>query len=901
MKRPVSGIWQRLVIITLISCLGILGLNNATRAQDDDGSTTSDESFSVINGVSQDSDWGIPLNISRSGATSDPQMILDNQGRIHILWRDDLGGFVYSQGLGQTFSQPITIELPFATRSYFPDLREDEPTPLFSPKLIADNKGFIHVFWIGDDQVLYTSNVPAGDFATFSSWTPRAALDDGIIAVNGVDGSENDVQISYIRGLDANARPVGIYHRRLESSGDWTDPNIIYESRYLRSVTDGDGNLQLLALRGGNVYAVWDDPLLEKVYFASSNNHGIGWNDPVEIDSRSINDNLAAEGPKNIIIGADDNSLHLSWRAGHEVNESCSQYNTVSYDGGQTWSERESIDRVPGCFNFSQFISSDQALLLFGSTESDNIEASGALTGSYLAAWNGERWSNPQIQEYLSKFINVETNQPVFPRCYSLISDQNNLLVATCDVGTGQDVWILNYEIPALESWFPPPPIWKGPEKIDEGESVGPAAVKVVASEDGNVHAFWKEESSQEIYYALWDGQWNTGRAIARSPSGQVDDFDVASATGRIFLIWSDDAAGLYFNQAKLEDPFVWSERRQLAPPEDFATSPTIAVDRNGQITAGFAVQFNEPRGIYIRQSADFGANWSPAQRVFDGAAADWELVDHPQIEVSGSGSLHLLWTHRSLPPDDSTLGLAYMHSEDNGQTWSDLNMLVEGPASTSHIEVVGEGILHLMWTEETSGRQVVLHKPSVDGGLNWGEALQVANLSDKGLSAIAVDPAKRIHLLTLEQGSLQDTVMENQVWQQQEGLDTILGDGLSLAGAGNRAGLLFAVYSGLVAGQDEEGSNSLFAMNRQLELPSELPTPYPTLTPSPVPTSTPGPTATPWPTSTPLFSTEQAVDPIPTIPGLPDSFGNIFFGIIPAAIIVLILAGVGIWIVRKR
>ena len=137
----------------------------------------------------------------------------------------------------------------------------------------------------------------------------------------------------------------------------------------------------------------------------------------------------------------------------------------------------------------------------------------------YLLAWNGENWSDPQLQEALSAFLNPETNQPVFPSCLQAFGAGTELQVLACDMGSGQDIWFMTREIANLEDWFPPPPVWQGPEMLNIGDS-NPIDVHLVSSDDGNVHAFWMEENSPLIFLSTWDGQWSPGKGNCSITAG---------------------------------------------------------------------------------------------------------------------------------------------------------------------------------------------------------------------------------------------------------------------------------------------------------------------------------------------------------------------------------------------
>jgi hypothetical protein len=75
--------------------------------------------------------WAAPVNISSSGAASDPVMVVDSEGIFHILWRDEFAGLTYVSGNGEEWSEPEPVLLPIETGL---------------PRLLADRAGNAHVF-----------------------------------------------------------------------------------------------------------------------------------------------------------------------------------------------------------------------------------------------------------------------------------------------------------------------------------------------------------------------------------------------------------------------------------------------------------------------------------------------------------------------------------------------------------------------------------------------------------------------------------------------------------------------------------------------------------------------------------------------------------------------------------
>jgi hypothetical protein len=318
------------------------------------------------------------------------------------------------------------------------------------------------------------------------------------------------------------------------------------------------------------------------------------------------------------------------------------------------------------------------------------------------------------------------------------------------------------------------------------------------------------------------------------------------------------------------------------------------------------ALPLNEQRGIYLIESRDGGESWSEPRRVFDATAAGWQMVDQPRLAITGNGQLHLLWTRRALPPGEP-LALAYSRSEDGGETWTEADVVAETPVAWSRLLGVNEYVVHRLWAEESGERLIIQHEISLDSGLNWSRAAQVASLSGETEPAVAVDAGNRPHLLAVEQGRLQDSLWSEARWTASDDLAVPFSPGGALAGAGDRLAQLLVLYSGQVPGADEDeaAEDTLYFMGRPFEIPAALIAPLPTLTPTPLPTATATPTATPQPAPTVAFAREQETSLVDTLPALSGGLGTsatlIAFALIPAGLIVLLAILAGLRVARKR
>jgi hypothetical protein len=71
-----------MIAVLVIAFLVPLQINSNTSAQE------------------SDDNWSTPVNLSMSGATTEPVMVVDSNGVYHVVWKVVFAGYVYTPGEG---------------------------------------------------------------------------------------------------------------------------------------------------------------------------------------------------------------------------------------------------------------------------------------------------------------------------------------------------------------------------------------------------------------------------------------------------------------------------------------------------------------------------------------------------------------------------------------------------------------------------------------------------------------------------------------------------------------------------------------------------------------------------------------------------------------------------------
>lgn len=716
---------------------------------------------------SVDDSWTDPANLSNSGSTSEPAIVTDNNGNIHVVWQDAYAGIVYSKFDDDQWSEPVVVDFPF-----------EETTPY----LVTGNRNVIHAFWKEESNVeeeipLLYSRVPADDFGNVNAWQPPVIVAQSATAFD-VRIDDNDViHLTYIRPLQTSEFPSGVYYRRSNDVGiTWTSASILEQSPYFRSLGEKDVRISISSVNVNNtnkLFVAWDNISLGRIYYIDSSDDGVNWGSSVEVDRPEIETGTEFPYDPHVIVHNDQ--IIIKWQEG-DRGSSCSHFYQLSLDNGFTWGEQQQmLEDVTGCSQESNFFATNDGLLLLQTMIQDQV---------YLLAWDGNQWSIPQLQLPLLRFVDPETYRYINFGCrqYDYHAIENRLLTVGCEIGgDGEgigDIWITSMQVGDVNTWFPPPSIWAVPVELTSvtGEIQSP---QIVIDGDRYTHTFWTQVSDgnqgsldSNINVSSWDGDfWTLPVALFTDFSNSATHPSVAlEESGILYMVWNDLQSGeIYVSWTDSEQASrraEWVEPKVLPTFGVIARSPEIYIDASGAINVAYLVPLNAARGVYLTSSIDGGQTWLDPVRVFDAEFSGWDMVD--QLSISGTldGKIHLLWTQNTLPDVSGPLSLYYTSSEDGGLTWPAPEIVVDVPTDWNQILGYGKQTVHRLWEEISGGHAFVYHQVSYDGGLSWTPATSISSFGmPSGKPTVTIDDTGQLHLLQIFQEEEEGTILRNWQW----------------------------------------------------------------------------------------------------------------------------------------
>lgn len=818
-----------------------------------------------------------PVNLSRSGAASNPAIVAGPDGSLHAFWWDQFDGLMVADGF-VSVSRVTSGTQEFVT--LYDSWSESRPVSLpaaTTPRIISDAAGRVHAVWVqvaeqqetGErvaEPLLYSQLAPDG-----ASWSSPATLAESALVFDVVADMSGAVHLTYLLTRETLASPAGIYYQRIGRDGaGWTAPVLVHSSRYLRLLTLATAHLRLAAGGTGDIYITWDDARRERSLLVHSSNAGKTWQAPVEVGDP---EGKSARG--RLLVPPSGEALVL-WEPGRAVG-ACTLYQAPAsavLDGSAGDGQRV-LTGLTNCQNGEHFLPlaerrGDGQVLMNAGAGSD------ALT---LALWDGERWSEPV--RWSQAFEDVEMGRNVYLgglhgaviQIPGAVSDgTSGWALAAIGTDDSGNVWAISSQEGTLGLVFAGPPPWSAPVRVSAGEAY-PGLPAIELDSEGITHLLWSESASPEepgtaLYYSRWDDtQWTSPASVLQSPDGKADQPDLIAAGQRLHAVWSGGLSGeVFYSRSFVGDAYTatgWAEPRSLPAPVGVASWPDLVAGPDGSLHVVYAVPVNEGRGIYYTSSSDEGQTWLDSRQIFDAEGAGWTVADYPRVAVDLAGLLHVVWVRASLPDAGPPQGIYYARSADGGITWTEPVEMVGTGNGWPQVVAAAPGQVHLTWGGWNRA-EPAWHCWSSDGGATWSRPEWAPGLRELTAPAdLVADGAGTVYLVGLQgdgtgKAALVYVRWRNGQWDEQESYPIDL--------SGHERGIVAALVPELgrldvvfrALDESAEDTPPMAVWHMQRSVPEVGETPVPAWTPLPATSPEPGPTE-PAPTDAPASLSEEA------------------------------------------
>ena len=879
--------------------------------------------------------WLPALNLSNSGAASQPVISVAGNGTTHVLWWDSFDGMRY-QSVPRAVSGTLTLALSGTRSVIVPGLWGDrqaqtdsrtnkQTVTLTAPRtvrLVTDRVNRAHAFWPNvTSQLLYATTVSAPG-AAVAQWAQPVPLADSASAMDVTADVSNTLHLAFARPTAAVGLPPGLYYRAKSSAG-WSPATLVYSNTYFRADRPEDVTVKVAANGQGAVVITWYQARVGQSFFAHSTNFGRTWSPP-ELVSGSATQSSAQT---DVVLGLNGDLL-LVYR--DPTGQGCGFNQRKSQDAGKTWGAPEVIlgdmSRCPARWRFANATGKlwmIGSLTQGGSSAVDANPSPDRIVSNILASWNGAEWSTPA--EFGLSVPDSAIRQNRALGCLSISIAGESMAGVGCDARG--DVWLSQAAIGLDKLIVAPDLTWSKFALVSNRQGPVAASVAMALSKQTDLYALWSQAdptsaTPNEIYFTHWNNTgWLQPSKIIGDPKQKFEQVSVAaSPDDKLHAVWNGGM--IRYSQAFARDAAVakgWAAPQDLPLPANTnaGRSPVILADPRGNaLYVIFSVPYNEKRGIYMTRSDDGGTTWKAAVQVFDAVAANWESADQPQIQLDAQDNvLHAVWLKANLGNRLDPQAVYYARSTDGGQTWSAAQMLAEGNVDAPQLAIPARGQVYVLWNQRRNTTNVsapfeTWGQLSLDGGARWTDSLALPGFREiSGKVALTSDGAGRLYLtgITENAGSGSELVYSSwsgQDWSQRE----TFGIG-QVAASGNTAstgilpaeGRLVVLARTAVLSDSGKAQFELISTDRKIsDAPIVI---QPTFTPVAIAVATDTPASTPAPTG-------EAGQPalLPTnIPASAEVNGptvysrNLIIGIAGALVFGTLVILYGFWSNRRR
>ena len=723
----------------------------------------------------KDLGWLQPQNISQSGLTSSPKLVVGPNGQLFAFWQNQTDGYVVSTLQDdESWSTPISAEPPFGSRAYEPDLLPSQPAPLYDPTFIGNDTFGTGAFWVNNDAQLSFTRFVTGSVSNLSSWSRPVTIFENVVEVSALIDDQPVIHVAWVSNGNGATIQSGIYHRFSTDNGlSWSDPTLVYQSSFFRQVTQENANLNLFLEGDASLAIVFDDPIKEQTLFSSlavNEEEGTlttSWSDPFAIDSRRESDRPSAEGPKNIQAIEFSRTLHAFWVAGHG-DVDCALYTRRSFNEGTTWEFVEKLtNELSDCPTYYRLLKTSDQLLLFTRSQT-KIE---------IRFWEEDGWSDPVNQLNLLEYQDPFSFRLVSSSCpYQLAFEASSLFAIGCGSGNTDDIWASSRPVSELQVVINDGNVWRPVEPVNTDNNLI-FSTNMQPDIQGFLHAVWTQnnqgysstplviEPANGIFYSRNDqGLWSTPSKIIE-PEGSAENVSLSYErnAGRLFVVWQDtQSQQILFSQASATSAFNprdWSEPIAIPAPFSNPSYPDVALARNGAIYVAYSVPYNDGIGIYVVFSRDDGETWTDPIPVLENTNP-WDTLIKPKIAFQPGGFLHLIFLNQISTGGAIRDEFYYARSENaltaGDNSWTEpvllQNLFLESNNILSHeIDLDRNNNLHIVWSEWNQTQPNIWSKTSTDFGESWLESTQVSGFGyPVGNLSLSIDIPGDIHLTQL-------------------------------------------------------------------------------------------------------------------------------------------------------
>lgn len=276
---------------------------------------------------------------------------------------------------------------------------------------------------------------------------------------------------------------------------------------------------------------------------------------------------------------------------------------------------------------------------------------------------------------------------------------------------------------------------WSEPYRLSSDAGKASQAT-LVADQYGYVHCFWTEtlfaDQRMMLQYSRFDGgTWTAPNDIYLSDNGIESVSSVVDKHGILHVVWTESSSGpVYYTYAPAFDALSaqnWAEPLRIGIPAGILR---FQVDSKGVLHIVYVNRTEEGLGVYYVRSEDQGQTWSEPLWL-DPDILPAHTPDSLNFQLDENDGLHAAWFYGALERGAQADWVRYIHSLDGGETWSSPFLIDRYVEESDHNLTVASPIMivegQTVHVIWAAGEQPYRnHRYSADAGRTWSAPAQI-------------------------------------------------------------------------------------------------------------------------------------------------------------------------------
>jgi hypothetical protein len=229
---------------------------------------------------------------------------------------------------------------------------------------------------------------------------------------------------------------------------------------------------------------------------------------------------------------------------------------------------------------------------------------------------------------------------------------------------------------------------WSEPFRLSS--TAGSASeASLVADQYGYIHTFWSETLFENqrttLQYSRFDGgTWSAPNDIYITSRGIDNMSPAVDKNGTLHIVWTEGFFGpVYYSYAPAAHALAaqnWAEPLRIGIPAGIVR---FRVDSKGVFHIVY-INRTEDLGVYYVRSEDQGQTWSEPFWLDPDILPD-HTPDSLNFELDENDGLHTVWWYGALERGGNADWVRYIHSLDGGRTWSSPVMIDQYVEESEH------------------------------------------------------------------------------------------------------------------------------------------------------------------------------------------------------------------------